>query len=81
MIVDFPMPELGKEVPKATIIAWHKKVGDTVATSDVLLEVMSEKVNVEVECGFDGRLIEILHQADEEVAPGTVVARFERQAG
>ncbi|MGE3876134.1 MAG: biotin/lipoyl-containing protein [Parvibaculaceae bacterium] len=81
MIIDFPLPELGKEVPKATIIVWHKKVGDVVSANDVLLEVMSEKVNVEVECGLDGRLVEILHQADAEVEPGTVLARFEKIDG
>lgn len=78
MIVDFPLPELGQEVPKATIITWHKKVGDQVSAKDVLLEVMSEKVNVEVESGIDGTLIEILHQADAEVEPGTILARFEK---
>lgn len=78
MIVDFPLPELGQEVPKATIITWHKKVGDQVSAKDVLLEVMSEKVNVEVESGIDGKLIEILHQADAEVEPGTILARFEK---
>jgi pyruvate/2-oxoglutarate dehydrogenase complex dihydrolipoamide acyltransferase (E2) component len=78
MIVDFPLPELGKEVPKATIITWHKKVGDHVSSKDVLLEVMSEKVNVEVESGIDGRLVEILHKADAEVEPGTILARFEK---
>lgn len=77
MIVDFPLPQLGQEVPKATIIAWHKKVGDQVLANELLLEVMSEKVNVEVESGIDGKLVEILHQADAEVEPGTVVARFE----
>ena len=78
MIVDFPLPELGKEVPKATIITWHKKVGDQVSPKDVLLEVMSEKVNVEVESGIDGKLVEILHQADAEVEPGTILASFEK---
>jgi len=78
MIVDFPLPELGKEVPKATIIAWHKKVGDQVSAKDVLLEVMSEKVNVEVESGIDGKLVEILHQPDAEVEPGVILARFEK---
>lgn len=77
MIVDFPLPELGPEVPAATIITWCKNVGDEVRPGDVLLEVMSEKVNIEVECDVEGRLAEILRPADEEVAPGTVVARIE----
>jgi len=49
-----------------------------VSAKDVLLEVMSEKVNVEVESGIDGKLVEILHQADAEVEPGAILARFEK---
>lgn len=77
MIVDFPLPELGPEVPAATIVTWRKGVGEGIADGDVLLEVMSEKVNIEVECSIVGRLVEILHEADEEVAPGTVVTRID----
>ena len=77
MIVEFPLPELGPEVPAATIITWRKDVGEAIADGDVLLEVMSEKVNIEVECNVAGRLVAILHEADEEVAPGTVVARID----
>ncbi|MDR6758781.1 pyruvate/2-oxoglutarate dehydrogenase complex dihydrolipoamide acyltransferase (E2) component [Mycoplana sp. BE70] len=77
MIVDFPLPELGPEVPAATIITWCKNVGDMVSPGEVLLEVMSEKVNIEVESDITGRLVEIVCRAEEEVAPGTVVARFE----
>lgn len=77
MIVDFPLPELGPEVAAATIITWRKAVGEAVAPGDVLLEVMTEKVNIEVECEMSGRLAEILRQPDEEVAPGAIVARID----
>ncbi|WOC16592.1 biotin/lipoyl-containing protein [Pseudochrobactrum sp. MP213Fo] len=77
MIVDFALPELGKEVPNATIITWCKSVGDMVAQDDVLLEVMSEKVNIEVTSDIEGKLVEILVPADDEIAPGTIIARIE----
>lgn len=77
MIVDFALPELGKEVPNATIITWCKSVGDPVSKNEVLLEVMSEKVNIEVTCDIEGRLAEILVPADDEISPGTIIARLE----
>lgn len=80
MIVDFALPELGKEVPNATIITWCKSVGETVAKDDVLLEVMSEKVNIEVTCDIEGKLVEILVPADDEITPGTVIARLDTAA-
>jgi pyruvate/2-oxoglutarate dehydrogenase complex dihydrolipoamide acyltransferase (E2) component len=76
MIVDFKLPELGKDVVLATITTWHKAVGDTVGPGDTLLEVMTEKVSMEVESDVQGQLIEIVQDVDEEIAPGTVVARI-----
>ena len=78
MQVEVKVPQLSESVSEATLVAWHKKVGDQVSAKDVLLEVMSEKVNVEVESGIDGKLVEILHQADAEVEPGAILARFEK---
>ena len=77
MIIDFPLPELGENVASATVIEWHKAVGDDVAQGDLLLEVMTEKVNLEVESTFDGKLVEIIKNVDDEVMPGAVVARFQ----
>lgn len=77
MIIDFPLPELGENVASATVIEWHKAVGDDVAQGDLLLEVMTEKVNLEVASTFDGKLVEIIKNVDDEVMPGAVVARFQ----
>lgn len=76
MIVDFKLPELGTDVLAATITTWCKAVGDTVAPGEALLEVMTEKVSLEVESDVAGELIEIVQDVDEEVAPGTIVARI-----
>lgn len=77
MIVDFPLPELGDNVASASVIDWHKAVGDDVREGDLLLEVMTEKVNIEVESPLEGRITEILKQVDDEVEPGMIVARIE----
>lgn len=77
MIVDFPLPELGENVTSASVIDWHKAVGDEVSEGDLLFEVMTEKVNIEVESTVVGKLVEILKAVDDEVEPGTIVARFD----
>lgn len=77
MIVDFPLPELGENVASATVMQWHKAAGDTVKQGDPLLEVMTEKVNVEVESPLAGTLVEIVRDVDDDVQPGAIVARFE----
>lgn len=81
MIVDFPLPELGEQVSSATVTAWSKAVGDKVSSDELLLEVMTEKINVEVVSPWDGTLVEILKDVDEDVAPGVVVARIEVEGG
>ncbi len=77
MIVDFLLPELGENVASATVTSWLKSVGDTVAQGEPLLEVMTEKINAEVESPFAGVLVEVVKDVDDDVLPGTVVARFE----
>lgn len=77
MIVDFPLPELGENVASATVMQWHKSAGDTVQRGELLLEVMTEKVNVEVESSLDGTLVEIVRDVDDDVLPGAVIARID----
>jgi 2-oxoglutarate dehydrogenase E2 component (dihydrolipoamide succinyltransferase) len=42
------MPELGETITQGTITRWFKEVGDTVAVSEALFEVSTEKVDAEV---------------------------------
>lgn len=77
MIIDFQLPELGDQVSSATVTSWNKAVGERVAKDELLLEVMTEKVNVEVMSPCDGTLVEIITEVDADVSPGVLVARFE----
>jgi pyruvate dehydrogenase E2 component (dihydrolipoamide acetyltransferase) len=77
MIKDFLLPPVTDTGAEVAVVAWHKAIGDQVKAGEVLFEVMTEKVNVEVESDFDGKLLEILHPADSEVQVGAVVARYE----
>ncbi|TWI35982.1 biotin/lipoyl-containing protein [Paracoccus sulfuroxidans] len=77
MIVDFPLPELGEQVSSATVTGWMKAPGDQISKDELMLEVMTEKINVEVVSPYDGKLVEILADIDADVSPGVIVARIE----
>jgi pyruvate/2-oxoglutarate dehydrogenase complex dihydrolipoamide acyltransferase (E2) component len=77
MIVDYLLPEVGDDVQEATIVEWHKEIGDNIEEGDVLLEVMTEKVNTEIECSVSGTLVEILYPKETEVKVGDIIAKIE----
>ena len=77
MSVDIAIPEVGEGVTEATIVAWLKAPGDGVRAGEIILEIMTDKVNVEVESPASGVLSEILFAADEELRVGTVIGRID----
>ncbi|MCV2871575.1 2-oxoglutarate dehydrogenase complex dihydrolipoyllysine-residue succinyltransferase [Defluviimonas sp. WL0050] len=58
--VDVMVPTLGESVTEATVSTWFKKVGDTVAVDEMLCELETDKVSVEVPSPVAGRLAEII---------------------
>ncbi|WP_066589062.1 2-oxoglutarate dehydrogenase, E2 component, dihydrolipoamide succinyltransferase [Corynebacterium provencense] len=73
---DVTMPELGESVTEGTVTQWLKKVGDTVAVDEPLLEVSTDKVDTEVPSPVAGTLVEILAGEDDTVDVGAVIARI-----
>src|SRR5204862_5796245 len=67
MAVEIRVPQLGESVVEATIGRWLKQEGDAVAAGDVLVELETDKINVEVPSEQAGVLQRILHQAGETV--------------
>ena len=80
MIVDIKVPELGENTTEATIAEWHKEVGDHIEKDELLVTIMTEKVNIEVESPVSGTVVEILCPEDTEVKIGEVIARIEEKA-
>lgn len=68
------LPALGESVTEGTVTRWLKKVGDTVAVDEPLVEVSTDKVDTEIPSPFAGVLQEIRVQEDETVAVGAVLA-------
>ena len=61
------LPALGQSMEEGTITQWFKAEGDTVAKGDTLYEVMTDKVNMEVESPEEGILRKILAPVDATV--------------
>jgi len=81
MATEIKMPQLGESVHEGTIGKWLKRAGDTVAKYEPLVEVITDKVNVEMPSPFAGVLREILVEEGGTVVVGTAIALIEEQAG
>jgi 2-oxoglutarate dehydrogenase E2 component (dihydrolipoamide succinyltransferase) len=66
-----------QEGTKAVVRSWLKKVGDSVAENDPLVELETDKVTQEVPAPVAGVLAEILLDTDAEAVPGAVLGRIE----
>ncbi|MEE9277953.1 MAG: biotin/lipoyl-containing protein, partial [Dehalococcoidia bacterium] len=70
------MPQLGESVTEGTIVQWLKQPGDTVALDEPLVEVDTEKVNVEIPSPYAGTLSAILVPEGDTVPVGTPLAEI-----
>ena len=68
------LPALGESVTEGTVTRWLKKIGDSVAIDEPLVEVSTDKVDTEIPSPVAGILQEILVQEDETAAVGAVLA-------
>ena len=71
------LPQVGESVTEAVIGKWLKQVGDHVDKYDPLVEVVTDKVNMEVPAPFSGTLTEIVVEENATVPMGAVIAQLE----
>ena len=79
-IVDLVLPKLGESIMEATILKWHKKVGDTIQLDETLLDIATDKVDSEIPSTTEGIITEILFEVNAVVPIGTVIARISSTA-
>ena len=79
--LDVMVPTLGESVTEATVSTWFKKVGDTVAQDEMLCELETDKVSVEVPAPAAGVLTEILAAEGSTVQAGGKLAVMTRGEG
>ena len=68
------MPALGMAQKTGLIVAWHKGPGDPVKSSDILLEVETDKATMDVEAGFNGFVAVLMAEAGANVPVGSAIA-------
>ncbi len=75
------VPPLGESVVEGTIVKWLKNEGDAIKIDDPLVEIMTDKINVEVPSPYDGVMKKHLVPVDTTVEIGTAIAIMEVGAG
>ncbi len=75
-VVDLIMPKLGESIMEATILKWHKNVGDKVAQDETILDIATDKVDSEVPSTAEGVIEEILFKENDVVPIGTVIVKI-----
>jgi len=75
MLTEVIMPKAGSEMEEGQIVKWLKKEGDKVEAGDVILEIMTDKVNMEIEAEASGTLLKILKH-DGEIVPVTTTIAY-----
>jgi len=80
MAVEVLVPEMGESVLEATVTEWLKNEGDYVNVGDVLVELETDKVNLEVGAKSAGTLAKIKVKAGQDVEVGDVLGEIDEQA-
>ena len=81
MTVDVKVPVLAESVPDATLLEWRKQPGDAVDKDEILIELETDKVVLEVPAPEAGVLTEILKHTGDTVLSQEVLARIDSGAG
>ena len=76
-IIDLVMPKMGESITEATVLKWHKQVGDHVKMDETLLDIATDKVDSEVPSTTAGVITELLYKENDVVPVGAVIARID----
>ncbi|MFZ2386196.1 MAG: 2-oxoglutarate dehydrogenase complex dihydrolipoyllysine-residue succinyltransferase [Polaromonas sp.] len=78
-IVEVKVPQLSESVAEATMLQWKKKVGDAIAVDEILIEIETDKVVLEVPAPSAGVLMELLVADGGTVVSDQVIARIDTE--
>ena len=79
-IVDVKVPQLSESVAEATLLQWKKKAGEAVAADEILIEIETDKVVLEVPAPAAGVLAELVVAGGGTVGSDQVIARIDTEA-
>ncbi|MBV9883158.1 MAG: 2-oxo acid dehydrogenase subunit E2, partial [Sphingomonadaceae bacterium] len=76
---EFKLPDIGEGIAEAEIVAWHIKVGDTVAEDQQLADMMTDKATVEMESPVAGKVLEVAGEVGDMIPIGSVLVVLETE--
>ncbi|MBI2275902.1 MAG: 2-oxoglutarate dehydrogenase complex dihydrolipoyllysine-residue succinyltransferase [Dechloromonas sp.] len=79
-IIEVQVPQLSESVAEGTLASWKKKIGEAVARDEILIDIETDKVVLEVPSPAAGVLVEIVKGDGETVVSGELIARIDTEA-
>src|SRR5262245_3700322 len=76
---EFKLPDIGEGIAEAEIVAWHVKVGETVAEDQQLADMMTDKATVEMESPVAGKVLEVAGEVGDMIPIGSVLVVIETE--
>lgn len=73
-VIEIKVPELAESISEGTIAQWLKNVGDNVKKGDNIVELETDKVNIEISADYDGIIQEVLREEGDTVEVGDIIA-------
>ena len=80
MSIEIKAPQLPESVPDGTIASWHKKVGDAVKRDELLVDIETDKVVIEVVAPADGVLEKIIKDSGDTIVSNEIIATIKEGA-
>jgi len=77
---EFKLPDIGEGIAEAEIVAWHVKVGDTIAEDQQIADMMTDKATVEMESPVAGKVVELAGEVGDQIPIGSVLAVIETES-
>src|SRR6266581_3266332 len=79
MLIEIKVPQLSESVAEATLLAWHKKVGEAVKRDENLIDIETDKVVLELPAPADGVLAKIIKGDGSTVKADEVIATLDTE--
>ncbi|WP_439536736.1 2-oxoglutarate dehydrogenase complex dihydrolipoyllysine-residue succinyltransferase [Methyloversatilis sp.] len=79
MLIEVKVPQLSESVAEATLVSWHKQVGEAVARDENLIDIETDKVVLETPAPDAGVLVAIIKQNGALVTSGELIAQIDTE--
>jgi 2-oxoglutarate dehydrogenase E2 component (dihydrolipoamide succinyltransferase) len=79
-LIEVKVPQLSESVAEATLLQWHKKVGDTVSRDENMIDIETDKVVLELPAPDSGVITQIVQVDGSTVASGQIIAIIDTEA-